>query len=540
MSKKWIVLTLGTLALTVFAEPVKMPSKSEINAAKDAVEALMSSGTTAEEFLEMASESESSAERYHAYRCAFILQAKGGKFAEAAETLKTFQAEVTGVPALEIVSLIDKNVGKKLNEAKELQAVYNDSKSKVTAEKQIAKIKKEIKENPKDSVLQRSLAEATAISGDWTAALKEFEKVGGVVADIVKVEKKGATSKIAAFWWDYKPHKNFGATNAFKLHAASLYAGLLSKGGLSKFEESLAEKRVAAAEELGAVVEEPAGSDGKPKSELAALKKICNTKGLVHCWRFNGNLKDCIGKSNAQISGEKAKLNDGQLHLWGDLSYAALGEQLIASDTSAFTIELWATQHSVKRWSRMFSFGDCHELGAWLNWTYGSDLNRTECSMRWGEPGGSAQGCSGNLAPFSIGEEYHFAVVFARSKDEWVVTAYKQGAQTGQTMGKAETRVPESSWSVKKMTHRKLDLACAWSGDEYADASYNEVRIWNRALSEEELTQNAIKFHKAGETMKNLPNVAAMPTTPARKSSSFKSTKSSTSSASDSFGTILK
>ena len=33
-------------------------------------------------------------------------------------------------------------------------------------------------------------------------------------------------------------------------------------------------------------------------------------------------------------------------------------------------------------------------------------------------------------------------------------------------------------------------------------ASYNEVRIWSPALDEDELTQNAINFHKAGETSK--------------------------------------
>ena len=33
-----------------------------------------------------------------------------------------------------------------------------------------------------------------------------------------------------------------------------------------------------------------------------------------------------------------------------------------------------------------------------------------------------------------------------------------------------------------------------------ASASYNEVRVWNRALSEGELMMNAIRFRRMGET----------------------------------------
>lgn len=537
MSKRWIVVAFGILTLAVFAEPVKMPSKSEINAAKDAVEALMSSGTTAKEFLEIASESESGAERYHAYRCAFIMQAKEGKFEEAAETLKTFQSEVTGVPASEIVSLVDKNVGKKLNEAKDLQVVYNDSKAKVTAGKQMVKIKKEIAKNPKDSVLKRSLAEATAISGDWTAALTEFEKAGGDVSDIVKAEKNGPTAKIAAFWWDYKPHKSFGATNAFKLHAASLYEGLLAKGGLSRLEESLAEKRIAAAKKLGEMVKDTTGNEGEPKSEFAALKKICNTRGLVHCWRFNGNLKDCVSGSFAIPNGSVA-VTPTQVNLIGNrgvVSYIDLGERVVPLNGSPFTIEIWASNNGIRNFSRVFTFGDDCLIGQITqSWTRYMDIN----TERFNKEGSEL--INNRLSPFELGTEYHLAFVIEPKDNQLMVKRYKQDAVTGGTLASNE-----HLFNINMIfTNPRMWLghsAAFVKGNDDACASYNEVRIWNRALSEEELTQNAVRFYKAGETMNpNELKAAVTSAAPvAKESKSGSSSKKSSPSKSDAFGTVI-
>lgn len=543
MSKEWIAVAFGILTLAVFAEPVKMPSKSEINAAKDAVEALISSGTTAEEFLEMAGESESGAERYHAYRCAFIMQAKEGKFEEAAETLKNFQSEVTGVPASEIVSLIDKNVGKKLNEAKELQVVYNDSKVKLTAEKQIVKIKKEIKKNPKDPVLKRSLAEAMAISGDWSAALKEFENAGGEVADIAKVEKKNPTTKIAAFWWDYKPHKSFGTTNAFKLHAANIYAILIEKGGLSKFEAGLAEKRITAVEELGVVVEESQSDDNRAsvrRKELTKLKKICEMKGLVHCWRFNGNLYDCIGSSDANINGEvdvgarTAILKGGE----NGSSNISLGNG-VTPQGETMTIEIWAKRLSYIDWARIYSFGPDSDELLW-SWNVGPT---TDCSIAYANKSGKKH--YDYIAPLNLKDhEYHLAAVFESKTDGSTTITYYQQDNQGRTLIAKNTSV--QNWQIDQVHEYEGFLGHAllsWVKD--ANLEYNEVRIWNRALSEKELTQNAIKFHKAGETMKSgvIPAATHSRTTSVQTSSGATSKEvlkpSSSKAQNGSFGTVI-
>lgn len=490
--KKIVVIFALVFGVQAWAEPVKMPSKSEINAAKDAVEALLESGTTAKEFLEMARESENGAERYLAYRCAFILQAEEGKYAEAAETLKAFRAEVTGVPASEIVSLIDKNVGKKFKESKELHVVYSDAKAKVTAERQIVKIKKEIKKNPKDPILKRSLAEATAISGDWPAALKEFEKADGEVADIVKAEKQGPNAKIAAFWWDYKPHKSFGATNAFKLHAASLYAGLLSKGGLSRFEETLAEKRVAAAEEQGAVVEESAGGDGKPKSELDKLKKICNTKGLVHCWRFNGDLKDCIGGRDAIIEGKSSISANYAINPEGKGNGIDLGPGIFPDNTNEITLEMWlAVDKKVD--GKLFEFAGDKTHRFFLS-------NGSDGELLWVKHGNAHKNTSRPLDLISDGKEFHIAIILITEGGGSKAIVYKQDAESGKTILTKEVKY--TSWNPSSFKIEK-----GWLGRDYYNSNtwgvrHNEFRIWNRALSEKELTQNAIKFHKAGETMK--------------------------------------
>lgn len=249
-------------------------------------------------------------------------------------------------------------------------------------------------------------------------------------------------------------------------------------------------------------VAEPSKED-----ELSALKKICDTKGLVHCWRFNGDLKDCVGGGEARCCGN-AKVDDQQVSIFGGPggesgSSVVLGSELIPNEGSSITIELWATQHNVEWYSRIFHFGDVSGSTIFMTWSRKMDVNQCQINVWDSVNRYNVVGVPENFgfAPFDLGAEYHIAMVFeCCSGQSWKMKVYKQDAKTGETLKKVSLGIQEG-WSLRGFATPQCYLGRG-TRESAANASYNEVRIWNRALDEKELTQNAIKFHKAGETVK--------------------------------------
>ena len=492
----FVVYAIGV----AFAEPIAIGTKSEIQAARGLIEDLVQSGTGADELLTMAADSTKGAERYWLYANAFILQAKEGKYAEATETVKSLRANVTGIPDAELAGLIGRNAGKGLSEAPELEAILKETKVRIAAQKLAVQLKQNIRKNPKDDSLKESLADTMAVCGDWDAALKAYAETKLASASTAKAELARKTSaKVAAFWWDYKPCRALSATTAFKAHAVEIYTELTKDGALSALEKTLAEKRIVQFSEMVKAGEEKGGVSEKPqikklsadvkKNELAELKKICNTKGLVHCWRFNGNLGDCVCNEEAKIVGD-VEIDQHQVNIEGTVkpSYIELGPNLIPTDGSPVTLEIWASSRGPEDDARIFGFGRCFGLHCAMKW--------------WNTPQFYVAGRAGvaprdGLGSFDLNTEYHICVVFIPSgNQDWTMKAYRQDANTGKTLFACQRIHP--GWSLMGFPMETFHLGL----NSRAPTSYNEVRIWNRALDEKELTQNAIRFHKAGETMK--------------------------------------
>jgi hypothetical protein len=97
------------------------------------------------------------------------------------------------------------------------------------------------------------------------------------------------------------------------------------------------------------------------------------------------------------------------------------------------------------------------------------------------------------LAPFNLHTEYHIAVTmtYDTSAERWRVTGYKQDATTGVTLKTGTFLVNDASWSPAKLAQDIGALGYSTGNDKDAYASYNEMRVWSIALTEEQLTQHA-------------------------------------------------
>ncbi len=174
----------------------------------------------------------------------------------------------------------------------------------------------------------------------------------------------------------------------------------------------------------------------------------------------------------------------GQVTLSGgardNADYIALPAGLLRDRTDA-TIEVWATVHSLKSWSRVFDVGASAANNLFIAWSQGTiaSTDRTGFAV-----GGVENRGDNRLAPFTIDLQHH------------LVLAIDEGGGDG---GKTRLNlyldgVPRGSFDTVYRLRDLIDddfwLGRSHYGDETANASYNELRIHGVALDAAQVQQS--------------------------------------------------
>lgn len=211
---------------------------------------------------------------------------------------------------------------------------------------------------------------------------------------------------------------------------------------------------------------------------------------LLHRWSFNGNLDDSAGASPATVveaGDNNTTLSSTQITLTGGAKnssdYVSLGGGLLPKDGSPVTLEFWATQHSLQTWSRIFDIGVSASENLFMSW---SQTSASTDRVEWKD--GVTSTVNNSVAPYTFGTEHHIVLMIepgagtnGATKVTWHAALSSAGS-LGAAKGSFETT----------LTPAVLNDANFWLGrseynDATANASYNEVRMWNRAFSTEEL-----------------------------------------------------
>ena len=234
--------------------------------------------------------------------------------------------------------------------------------------------------------------------------------------------------------------------------------------------------------------------------------------GLLHRWSFNGDLTDSVGGQDAVHSGSSSyswSENGESVSLPGGTygtSGLFLGKDVVPSDGSPVTIEIWGTQREMQHQSRIFDLtsrpGEGH-FGDFITMSWISDdsMEKDEIWV-WEAESGSwteASECANlllrnALAPYELGTEYHISMVIEPDKDgagNTYVRVAKRDAATGQLLAQTNGYVT-GDWSPTRLSGRELWLGrSSFTPDNDASANYNEVRIWKAALTDEQLEESA-------------------------------------------------
>ena len=224
---------------------------------------------------------------------------------------------------------------------------------------------------------------------------------------------------------------------------------------------------------------------------------------LAHRWTFNSDYTDAIGNADATLGGNgSVSLSNGKAILAGGngAGYLNLGAGVLGSGNAA-TLELWATNITeAANWAYLFTYGindsDTINLITLCNRSSGLSYSRTTRNGMLEGRVNNTQFIRQNEILIGMPESmaYHYSVTFrvngANTDTRWMV----RDAATGFLLAEYSVTIPNltlagaasAGWALtlghNPFTNSSLDL----------NAGFDEVRVWDGVLGDEQLMANAI------------------------------------------------
>lgn len=478
-------VALALLAPILFA----MPTQKEVAEVQPLVNELMSPlvkdfkakkisaaevGDGAMAFVE---EAESLPAKFVLLKGAVSYYAKGKEYDKAADAINSILELVPDIPPKALYEITSKAVANAAsNSSPRLLAINNMAKKRNAAVSRLKEVENELKKKPRDADLKRAHAELVAATGDWEAALKEFAALGGEIGSmaLADTDAAGDSSALADFWWNYKPFA-VEAKDAIRQHAVAFYRDALEEGNLSGLKKALAEKRIAE-------LEVQSTGTSKPKKPAALSPKL--KKGLVGYWPFDGNAKDATKNHNDGIEKGVTPAEDrygnanGAYH-FSVSNYVEVPHSSSLDLTQAITMSAWIKPYDAN--------------GSWVVVMQKGDKKNAQYQFAM-QPDGEKRLILNGSARIEtrgvpIGVEF--------KKWQHVVLTY----EAGRTLNYYVNGLLVGAWPFKAaLPSNNISLGIGYDpfgGTEYFIGDMDDVRLYNRALSEKEV-QELYKAESAG------------------------------------------
>jgi uncharacterized protein YjdB len=207
---------------------------------------------------------------------------------------------------------------------------------------------------------------------------------------------------------------------------------------------------------------------------------------LTHRYSFNDAAGspvavDSVGHADAILNGGASLDGAGHLVLDGTNGYAILPSPLVSTMTN-LTVEVWLTPSTAGNWQRIFDFGSDNGGGAGDSYVFLAARGAPGMRFTVRPSGGAEAPILDAPVPLTVGQPAYVAVVYNASAG--VATLYQDGAfvASGAVVTPLSAIADVNNWLGRSQ----------YSSDSYLGASYDELRIYEGALTAPE-----IAAHKA-------------------------------------------
>lgn len=229
---------------------------------------------------------------------------------------------------------------------------------------------------------------------------------------------------------------------------------------------------------------------------------------LIHRWSFNGDYADSVGGADftgTDNSSSVTFINDNTaIRLAGGnkgTSWVELNPNkssaILPAGNKPFTIEVWTTIRAIDNYSAIMTLGKKDDTGT-------KNLmcafhNPNPQITTWGQNGpvfhllGSSEDGKNILMgrkPLTAGGTYHLAIVVKPHGDGngATVEGYVHDVATGARYGGNIRSV--TGWTTSLLVRESFALGRNFWGDKDPQADYDEVRVWDGALSMAQIEAN--------------------------------------------------
>ncbi len=216
-------------------------------------------------------------------------------------------------------------------------------------------------------------------------------------------------------------------------------------------------------------------------------------KHLIHRWRFNGDLVDTVTGQAGKAYGSTSFEEDAALRLPGGnkgAGYVDLGANLVPK-TGPFTVEVFGTLRGATSWAQILAFGDGGTANNFhMSWTYQGNITSERVELYCSAASGAHFATDASLQPYTIDTPWHIAATFTPLANGKMKIFWVKESLDGATR-RYKTVTTGAAFNFSMMNQSTFWLGHSPWNDQDANASYDEVRIWDVALSMEQLLYNA-------------------------------------------------
>ena len=257
---------------------------------------------------------------------------------------------------------------------------------------------------------------------------------------------------------------------------------MLSNAKASTIIQSNVGRRVATP--LGGAIDTAGKGDftlGVPLTAASRPEELSET--LIHRWRFDdGSLADEIGGADA-VAGGTVAWTDGAVRMSNakcGTSCINLGTDILPTDGRGATVEFWVTPRSVNSWARLFDFGAIN--GQEMYFTFKNNNAFPQLCI-------NGVTSKAGTVKFEMDKMYYVALVVDPQLDGSIIfTIHLHDCATGARLDEIALHAP-ATW---KMTTINQANGCwlghsAFAADNDPGADYHDVRVYNRAMTADQL-----------------------------------------------------
>lgn len=212
-------------------------------------------------------------------------------------------------------------------------------------------------------------------------------------------------------------------------------------------------------------------------------------QALAHRWSFTSDYKDSITGAAATTIGSAVALSDGKVSLTGNGNGKGslnLGANLL--DTTSATIEIWARHDAIKKWGRIFDYGSGEQNYFMMAWTYGTTANKNRVDS---QTGGTQvhQTYDSAADAYALATNYYICATLQKNAEGKTVARWRRYNVDSRVLEQDGTLT--MGGGIKDFANPVLYLGHSqFSADYDANATYDEVRVWNCILGDDAISES--------------------------------------------------